>query len=343
MNIKNLLGFLVLTIFLACEENIKHTESEELGNWILESYFEGNKREGAVAFVLNETAYYGMGWNSSYKDNKYMNDFWKYSGEMNWEEVDTFPGQPRSGVFFFSLNNKGYCGGGNISDTTQYTFFSDIWEFNPLQPKGKQWSLLDVQIPDSGYAGSGAFTIGDNAYIYGGLKSDSSISSKCFRFNPIELKFHEMNDLCNKRYDSFSFVIDNRAYVGAGRSESSKVSSLEMYDPIVDKWEIVKAEGNGSLQIEALTRLGTAAFVVNNKGYITGGENDIILDDCWEYDPPKNKWTRMNSFEYRMSARKFHNSFVMNGNAYVIGGSSERGKLDDVWIFDPLTKENEND
>ncbi len=79
--------------------------------------------DGAV-FVLNNEAYHLVGSNTT-------KEFFKYAEQTDtWLRAPDFPGLPRRGGAYFSINGKGYIAGGVIFPDGS----SDTWEYNPSCP-----------------------------------------------------------------------------------------------------------------------------------------------------------------------------------------------------------------
>lgn len=344
-----LLGLAALIFSTSCSGDDDETI---YGNWVEGSQFDGDKRTGAASFVINETVYLGLGYNGSRSSgNQYFTDFNSYEGGSSWAEVDSFPGAGRQDAFAFAIDGKGYIGCGYYGDKAE-TYYSDVWMFDPTDTVS-QWTPL----PD--FAGGmmtemTSFVVGGKAYVVGGRYESDGIKKDCFEFDPVSGTFTKIDGMNYKRSGAFSFVIGDKAYVGGGY-DNSLVEQFECFDSNTGTW--LK---NGSLRALYLPKSITddishyddpldlrrrwaVAFVVDGLGYIAGGNNGSILNDCWEYNPSTDLWTQKNSFEYNMPARQRANSFTRNGIPYILVGQSGSGYLDDMWYFEPNAEEDEND
>ena len=90
------------------------------------------------------------------------------------------------------------------------------------------------------------------------------------------------------------FVINGKAYIFGGKDELSIYKKdLWQFDPVANTW--TQKTGLNNLQ---LPRAYVASFVLNNKGYIVGGERATPgptgkeLTETWEYDPVNDSWTQ---------------------------------------------------
>jgi hypothetical protein len=88
-------------------------------------------------------------------------------------------------------------------------------------------------------------------------------------------------------------------------------------------------------------RESCSAFVMNNKGYITGGTYSSLLTDTWEYESTTDLWIRKTSFEG--PARSLAVAFVLNNRGFVLTGSNGSSYFDDIWEFQPDAEVNEYD
>lgn len=95
------------------------------------SPFEAPKgRTNATGIAIGNKGYVGLG--VHYYDTR-LKDWWEYDPATNtWVRMADFSGTQRYGASGFSIGSKGYVGGGSY-----YSFFNDLWEFNPL---ANQWT-----------------------------------------------------------------------------------------------------------------------------------------------------------------------------------------------------------
>ena len=106
------------------------------GNWTEKNNFPDQGRTGAFVFNLNETVYVGHGVNYEGGSTNLQNNYHVYNQETDsWKEVDILPSKItiRNNIFYFSLEGKGYFGGGINGNET--------WQFNPAD---NSWTLMDV-------------------------------------------------------------------------------------------------------------------------------------------------------------------------------------------------------
>jgi N-acetylneuraminic acid mutarotase len=92
-------------------------------------------------------------------------------------------------------------------------------------------------------------------------------------------------------------------------------------------------------------RASAVAFAIGEKGYVALGRNSsgALLNDCWQYDPALDTWTRTTDFPGKARVKAI--AVTVNGSAYVgLGYCSEIGSsadsvayLKDFWMYNANT------
>jgi len=98
-------------------------------------------------------------------------------------------------------------------------------------------------------------------------------------------------------------------------------------DELVGNWVRVS-------DLDGKPRSNASAFVVNGKGYLTGGyDGEYYYNDLWSYDPDANSWTQKADFPgvKRSSAV----GFATTSYGYVGTGYDGLNKLNDFYKYDP--------
>lgn len=123
----------------------------------------------------------------------------------------------------------------------------------------------------------------------------------CFAFSSLaaicqQFSWTPIADLPAPKYAPYSFMIDNRFFVGTGLDSSlpTAVSDLYEYNSTNDSWVARSPIPSG------LTMFGSSSFVIDGKAYICNGSvvpgsyhNNGAL---WQYDPTGDSWTLKDSF-----------------------------------------------
>lgn len=99
--------------------------------WTQKSNFPGQGRVGSVGFVINNRAYFGLGWTSAedyyYGDVKFTGDLWEYNPVNDtWTERDPFPDNSRAHSFVFEFDDYVWVGLGKSHQGKEQ---NDIWKY----------------------------------------------------------------------------------------------------------------------------------------------------------------------------------------------------------------------
>jgi len=90
-----------------------------------------------------------------------------------------------------------------------------------------------------------------------------------------------------------------------------------------------------------IVRSKAVAFVMNDKAYISTGENGSIYKDTWEYDFNADQWTKKTPFEG--AARTAACAFGINNRGFVLLGKSSTYQFEDIREFFPDQEYNEDE
>ena len=332
--LKNFTLLSILSIPLLISSCTKSTTTTTvLGNWVTRSEFEGVARSEAVSFVLNNKVYIGTGYDGTNR----LQDLWQYDPVLNsWRQKATFIGAPRSSAVAFAANGKGYLGTGydganKLNDFYQYNDTTNTW------------------IQKSNFAGSArydavAFSVANLGYVATGY--DGNYLKDFWSYTPATDTWAQQVSMGGtKRSQAISFVYNNKAYIttGSNNGSSSDVNDLWVFDPTATPiWKSLRAIANVSPDsyddAYAIVRANAVAFVMNDKAYITCGENGAVLNDTWEYDFVNDLWAKKTAYEG--VARTGAIGFGINNRGFVMTGRSSSLPFDDIREFFPLAAYN---
>lgn len=175
-----------------------------------------------------------------------------------------------------------------------------------------------------------SFTIGDFGYVSTG----SSITDRfkdLWEYNTALRYWTQKADLPGvARNSGVAFSIGNKGYVGTGYDGSARLNDFWEYDQATNQWN-QKANFAGSARYDAI------AFSINGKGYIGCGFDGNYLKDLWEYTPGTTSsdpgaWVQKVSVGG--SKRSAAMAFVINNQAYVLGGNNNGEVQQDLWMYD---------
>ncbi len=328
-----------LIIVSSCKSN---DDEDLMGNWVKLSPFQGVPRLGAVGFVIGETGYVGMGYNSALDDDEeYRTDFWRCTqgsdGYLSWTEVAPFPGKARYYATAFVVNDKAYVTTGYDG----YERYKETWEYDPST---NVWTQK-ADFPGSARYDAVAFGIGDNGYV--GTGYDGNNLMDFYKYTPSTDSWDPINAIKgDKRRGAAVFVLNNKAYVFNGRDNATYVDDVNMFDPETQDWVVkrsIKADGTDESYDDDynITSAYNATFTKDGFGYVTTGVAGSVSNLTWQYDPVNDVWEELSAFEG--ASRRNAIGFTINNTPYVIGGYSGTTCLDDIWTFDPNAEQDDND
>ncbi|MFZ4400514.1 MAG: kelch repeat-containing protein [Bacteroidales bacterium] len=228
-------------------------------------------------------------------------------GQGSWLQKNSLPGLGRYAAFVFSINDKGYLGGGQSSSTG---FLGDLWEFNPIE---NTWTQK-ANYGGGTICSSVVFNINNIAYLCTGY--NGQYQNSVWTYNPLTNIWIQKNNFPGTaRYGAYGFSIGSKGYMGTGCSISNYLNDFWEYESSSDSWI-------QSTNFTTSGRFGIAAFTINGKGYAgfgSGANNSVVYNDLFEFDPSNNTWTQ--KANYPGSARYYPSIFVLNNEAYIGTGS----------------------
>jgi N-acetylneuraminic acid mutarotase len=115
-----------------------------------------------------------------------------------------------------------------------------------------------------------------------------------------------------QRYGFGFGIVENKIYVIGGRNDSTILDAVEVYDPIMDSWDVLTTK-------LPTPRYDVGSTVYDNKIYIIGGSrgpyyNTSLIE---RFDPVENKWDTVQSLPNERAAL---GACAYQNNVYAIGG-----------------------
>ncbi|WP_406684547.1 galactose oxidase [Seonamhaeicola sp. MEBiC1930] len=322
---KSILIFAILSIILvSCSTDDE--DSDEYGNWVEGSSFDGDSRGNAVSFTIGTKGYLVTG----YDGDDYLSDTWEYnSDEDYWVKKADFPGTERSGAVGFSMNGKGYIGTGyDGSDELK-----DFWEYDP---DTNQWSQ---KADFGGTARYGAIGFAVNGYGYIGTGYDGSEQKDFWKYDSSTDAWEQVVGFGGqKRQNATVFIINDIAYIGTGTRNGSIQYDFYSFDG-TDWLSLTDLDDDDS--DETISLYNGVGFSLNGKGYLATGLNGAATNECYEYTPETDTWEDVPNFEG--TSRQDASSFSFGTKTFVLMGRSSNYYFDDIWEFRPDEIEDEDD
>ncbi len=241
-------------------------------SWRRLSDFPETWRCKTVSLVLNDKAYIITSYlgeaNTESDDYSHV---WEYDPSTDtWNQKNDFPGKARCDPFGFTIDDRGYMGGGIYEREPQFDFWrydsnTDTWtQLNNLSDK--QWNEYIFSISDN-----------VNGYIFG------SCGRSCSR--QYNWKYNESNDTWSQianmpraNREITGFLLGDKLYIGTGIFSNYKgTNAFFEYDPNTDIFTYMNF-------IEE--RRAASSFSIGNYGYLFMGMSDSETD-VWKFDPTK--------------------------------------------------------
>jgi N-acetylneuraminic acid mutarotase len=200
--------------------------------WTQVADFAGSSRYGAVAFAINDKGYVCSGY-----DGNYLKDFWQYDPLTNsWSKKISPGGSKRNDAVVFVIDNKAYLctginNGENVNDMFVYDPTNETWT-----EKRKLTNVSDETYDDLYTTivrnNAVAFTINGKGYITTG--TGASYLGNTWQYDPGTDQWTEVTAFEGTGRDgAIGFSVNNRAYVGLGKSSSLRFDDLREFVPDV--------------------------------------------------------------------------------------------------------------
>jgi N-acetylneuraminic acid mutarotase len=246
--------------------------------------FTGTPRERAVAFIVNNKVYVGLGYNV--ETDIALADFWEYDpATEEWSQIGDFP-IPLYNAVAFVVDGRAFVGTGRNNDDEWETRF---WEFDAANREWPEVGDSYTSIPGNKREGAFAFVINSTAYIGGGY-SNGTYRKQLFAFTPSsDSEMQEITlDDDDDYYDDFSaavgrtgvvtFVWGGKVYFATG-SAGSALSSVYEYDPATQVWD-------EKTDFEGVARSNAVGFILEDRMFLgTGNNSSTYFSDFWEFKP----------------------------------------------------------
>jgi N-acetylneuraminic acid mutarotase len=262
------------------------------------------------------------------------------SANAQWASRAALPGTARAKATSFTIGDKIYMMGG--VDQSNF-IMSDFWEYDVVN---NTWTQKSNFTGPERY-GAVAFVLGNTGYIaLGG--NDFGYLDDMWQYDPVGNTWLQRTGLPattaqheNQRVEAFSFVINNKAYVGGGTGFVFGPNATNNY-AFSDLWENSPST-NSWIQKSGfpdfLGRNMSIAVALNDKAYVGLGcdvDQTVNRKSFWEYDPSSDTWTSKADFPSDFCTDA--GAFAMDSLLYVVGGVNLTPPVslsDQVYQYDP--------
>ncbi|WPP48421.1 IPT/TIG domain-containing protein [Catalinimonas niigatensis] len=242
--------------------------------WTRLSDFPGEGRSKFVTFVINSKAYIitGTKGNAYLSDNS-LSEVWEFDSQTgNWTKKNDFPGGARWSAFGFSINNRGYVGGGIYGNAQKQ---NDFWKYESVNDSWTKLNDLPTELWNEDIF---AISNSENGFV---LAQSENQDRDFWKYNPINDSWSRGPSLPDLLKITTGFVFNNDVYIGTGEQNKPKnSSSFYKYNPGLDSWTFVGFNG--------AERNAASSFTIGNYGYILLGRANCDCanrTDVWKFDP----------------------------------------------------------
>lgn len=251
---------------------------ENENRWELRTQFPGVGRVNAIANVIDDKAYVGLGYYPGRgvyveSDKTYLRDFWMYDPTANtWTQKADFPSLFSNKCIHFVYDDMLYVGFG----FNGYGFNNEMWKYNP---EADEWTKLK-NAPFDGRAG--AVASADSYKMFVGTGYATVNKADWWEYEPEDDKWFKRKSMpCNGRVNAVAFTLGDNYFVATGRyfggtlKTGTTKNDILMFDVENDKWTKINALRDGA-------RENAVSFRLGDNVYIGLGENDsTVLNDFY--------------------------------------------------------------
>lgn len=240
--------------------------------WTQKKDFPGGKRAFMASFVIDSSAYAGLGVDALFG---YPKSFFRYNpNEDNWYPIPNYPGSGREKSGAFSIDKKGYVGAGSNGGT----IYADFWKYDAL---ANQWS--SVPSLSTGRVSPVAFSLGNIGYLGFGYYGNTDLSD-FYRIQEGGIWVSLGTYPVVSAYSSplVGTATTQRGYALGTFFENSFVDHFYEFDPVTDTWTV-----KTYIPMEGSQRSNGVLFAIDDKVYVGLGESYSVTyySSVYEYTP----------------------------------------------------------
>ena len=277
-----------------------------------------NETHHSFAFSFDDMGYIVAG-NS---DSGMRDDFYQYDPvNDSWTELTSFPGAARGFAIGDTWDGKAYFGFGY--DGT--SLLNDLWVFDP---SNMSWTEL-ASCPCA--ERTHPAMIAHNGKVFVGLGGGGSLGNlkDWWEYDIASNTWSQKDDLPSLgRHHPYQFGIGDYVYTGFGHGDGI-FNDWFRYDIAVETWTQVAT-------LPAEGRVAGTQFSYDGLGYVLSGDGDdhgsMNTGEFWAYDPLTDTWDELPS--HPEGSRWAPASFIINGEVYIINGTSFSQYVTQIYKFD---------
>lgn len=194
--------------------------------WVQKANFSGTPRDQPVYFTIGDKGYVGTGNIDAFQAIN-TKEFYEYNATKDvWTKKANFLGSARCRSVGFSINGKGYIGGGEDNSITKQ---NDFYEYDS---DTDQWSKK-ASLPNA-IARARGFSFNNLGYTVGGLTQTQNINlNDMYKYNPVNDTWTTVGEIAAEkstvkgRFYPITVPIKTKIYIGLGGRNTEPTSNLK--------------------------------------------------------------------------------------------------------------------
>lgn len=257
-----------------------------------------------TTFVIN---------NIFYAISDEFNTMYSFDPSTNlWTQKANYPGSIRRGGFSFSINGKGYKGGGSVSPNT---FPLEFYEYNPITNTWTQKANMPSSLISAVATGCNG-----KGYVGTGQTPLSVSTGVWYEYNPDTNSWVTKASAPSVMQSNGTVLGDNIFLFGGkrfltGEGFTSR-SFINRYNTLNNTWSTDTAYAGGN-------RTSANGMHHNGKIYIVGGDDSEQRVDTWEYTIATDSWLRKANRPGH--ATSLNGQAIIGSSLYILGGYVRSG------------------
>lgn len=267
----------------------------------------------AITHVIGNKMYVG-GSDGSWRQYNFANS--------TWSTIATFPGDITGGGYYklgnFVINDTIFVCSFGSKTFYSYNIVTNTWTRRADFPGLKRTDCINFSISGKGYMGGGRTSDGNT----------NPATPDFYEYNPITNAWVAKTNLTFFTNEGVSEVVNNKAYVGTGRTFAGISNSIwKEYNPVNDTW-VDKATAP-FLHTAASATVGTDIFVFSGGSFVSG--QNFTTSSMNRYNTLTNIWSVDSSVAG--GNRAYANAMHYNNKIFVAGGNDGQN-YNDTWMYD---------
>lgn len=253
----------------------------------------------------------------------------------SWETLapETKP-SARYGHIMVELDDTVYIFGGMTADRSSKGASSELWKWDKAANK---WvAVTPAASPPERHSHSATTsdkTETNKMYVFNGAKSDGSLHSDIWSYNPATMKWETEafsgNAPAARSQHSTVKLSDGRIMLFGGLLENDATDeNAYIYDPSTGNWVIAGATFPDGY------RYGQSMISASGKVYVFGGQGpDGATNSMWAYDPADDYWQLLSQAIAPLP--RLNHAVAISGNLmWIFGGQDENGlEFPETWEY----------